>query len=899
MYKKTKLSLLISSALLAQSAFSMQAIAAEEAEVATQETAVEVEESASDIERITVTTRNITETLETIPLSISAMSNREIEEKGIQSSEDVAKYINGLTFDIGAGPNDTRPTIRGLTIDRGRPNVAILVDGIDVSSETMTLSGGGMTANMKLLDLQQVEVVKGPQSVNYGRSAFAGAINYVTKRPSFEKQVKLDANIAENSTHDLALTIEGALTESFAAKIKVIDSSSDGEYDNPNTGGNLGYSESQGVALSALYLPRDDMSIYFRAETSDEEYGPRPVVAIRSMLPEFDPMTNPFATGSVNTAQGGKMLPYSFDAPQDCAAAEAGPYWDSWAFLGPQPNCRPMVTGPIEGNESQIDLSADPRTGKDYRGTDVENSRVSFEFEWDLEDVNFVSSTSYTKSDTSVIEDFDGTDYSLYSDPVGMPQFGAPAWSQFGMQSDSSSTYELEQYNQEFRLSGDTDKFNWVASALFWKEEMETGFGNQFWLREGADKATVLAQLQQSPFTSFISDLKEGPFADGVNKITPMTRDTEHWSVAGLINWHVTDDLNISFEGRYIDETIDYTGDADDRSYDAFYMFGMHAYEFGQLSFDPTIPPFGGFVPNENYKTENSVSDSAFLPRVTVDYQVNETVFTYATVSKGFKPGGITTTDANGDVRDGEYKPEELWAYEIGAKAFSVENNVSVNVAAFYWEYTDQQTPFTFFNDAGIANVSVINAGESEVKGFEIDSVWVPIPELRISGAYLYSDSSYTDFNLAEIIAGADLPGAEVSDVDKMIAGNADGDFSGKQLPLSAKHTGTINARYTTEVFELKAFVEMFGQYSSKRYVDRGEHSYLDSYWEWDLSIGMQGDNWTVTGYVDNVFDDDTIKSAVGNVDYGFFPDGQAVPFTVNATLPSLRTAGVRMSYTF
>ncbi|WP_448212059.1 TonB-dependent receptor [Colwellia sp. MEBiC06753] len=903
MHKRDKLSIAITTALFTQ-------LGAANIAYAEQET---VDNSIAGIERIEVRTRKVTETIETIPLAISAISNKEIDEKGIQSSDDVAKYINGVAFDIGAAPNSTLPSIRGLTTDRGRPNVAILVDGIDVSSETMTLPGGGMTANMKLLDLQQVEVVKGPQSVNYGRSAFSGAINYVTKRPSFHNTTKLDVNVAQDGIYDLAASFEGAITEEFAARIKLIDSASDGHYTNPNTGGNLGGSDTKGVALSALYLPNDSLTFYFRGEYSDQHLDPRPVVSISTMNPEsymnpnnpFDPMNNLFLTGSLNKEYGATMLPYEFDSNGngvDCAMAEALPYWNTHPGamftpgLPPQPNCRPIIKGEVSADSAMLDLSPDPRTGKDFSGTDIENTRAALEIEWEGEYVSFVSNTSFTKSESYVQEDFDVTNFGVTSIPA-MPPW-APAISQQGFHLDVDTSYDVEQINQEFRFTGYGDGFNWVLSGLYWQEEMTTLFGAQTWLRDGANAQTLVDSVYSfvpcGPGCA-ISNLKTAPFSYADNRYTPITRKTEHWSVAGLFNYELTDQLNLTFEGRYLDETIDYTGNADDRAFDAIY----YSFTF------PGMPPFemhqhdaNEFALGDNYLTKNSVSDSSFLPRFSLDYKVNETVFTYMSASKGFKPGGITTTDANGDVSSGEYRPETLWAYEIGAKAFSSENNVLVNTSIFYWDYTDQQVPFTFVNEFGMANVSVINAGETEVKGFELESIWQITPKLRLSFAYLYSDASYTDFNVAKAIEQSDI-NANISDVDRAIAGNAEADFSGSRLPLSPLHSGTVNARYTTELYGMNTFVELFGQYKSERNVDRGEHAQLPAYSEWDLSAGFQGDNWSVTAYVNNLFDDDTIKHAVGNVDYGFMPDYQSVPYAVHATLPTPRIAGVRLSYTF
>ncbi|TRX55019.1 TonB-dependent receptor [Thalassomonas sp. M1454] len=899
MYKKTKLSLLVSSALLAQSAFSMQAMAAEEA--ASQEAAQETSaapESHSDMERISVTTRKMDETIEKIPLSISVLNHEDIENKGIGNTEDVSKYSAALSFDVGAAPNDTRPAIRGLTTERGRPNVAILVDGVDVSSESLTLAGGGMTANMRLMDLQQVEIVKGPQSANYGRSAFSGAINYVTKRPSFDFGAKVDVNGDENGTAEAALLVEGGLTEKLAASIKVASWETDGAYDNPNNGEDLGAGESVGGALS-LYYVDDSFTAYWRTEYSDEEYSQRPVVLRRSMNQgtPADMATNPFATGSLNVDGGAVLLPYEEGA--DCSQAQ--PYWDSFADLAPfvpgaTPEmfapCRPFVAGRLDGDESEIDLSNDPRTGKGFSGTEVENLRSTLTLEWDFDnDISFMSQSSITQNDTYIQEDFDLTDYSIWALPGGIPEYFIPPVTQYGMSSDSDTGYEVEQFSQEFRLSGGDETLSWVASVLYWEESMDVEFGSQWWMRDGVDVPTLLAIFAQSPYTSFITAANTGPSAD--NRATPLTRDTEHWSVAGLVKYALTDSMNITLEGRYIDETLDYTGDADDRGF-----LTAHELDNSQI-YDPTIPPFGAMVPNPNYHTTNSVSDTEFVPRVSLDWQVNDTVFTYASAAKGFKPGGVNTADGNGDVSSGEYKPETLWAYEIGAKAFSEENNAMVSIAAFYWDYTDQQTPFTVVDQqTGMANTATINAGETSVTGFEMEAMWLMSDNFTWTTGYVYSDAQYEDFNVSEAIAASGLP-ARISKVDQALSGNAEGDYSGNQLPLSAEHSLTTSFKYTQEFGSLEGFAELFGQYRSKRYIDSGEKAYLPEYDEWDLNVGVIGKNWKVIAYVENLFDDDKIKSALGNVDYGFFPNGSSVPWGTQYTLPQPRTAGIRASYSF
>ena len=155
------------------------------------------------LEEVLVTARKKVENLQQTPLAVQAISAAQIAQFNITDTKDVARYIPSLTFDVGVLPNDTRPSIRGVNTTRGRPNTAILVDFIDVSSESLTVAGGGMTANMRLLDLERVEVVKGPSTALYGRSAFSGAINYISKRPTEEFTAEIRADIDEHGTPGL------------------------------------------------------------------------------------------------------------------------------------------------------------------------------------------------------------------------------------------------------------------------------------------------------------------------------------------------------------------------------------------------------------------------------------------------------------------------------------------------------------------------------------------------------------------------------------------------------------------------------------------------------------------------------------------------------------------------
>lgn len=114
---------------------------------------------------IIVTARKRDELLRDVPMAIRVIDDQMIEREGIRTVEDLSRRLPGLTFDQGGFPADTRPAIRGMQSERGRPSIAILLDGLNLSGENMVIGGGGAAVNTLHYDLERIEVVKGPQSV--------------------------------------------------------------------------------------------------------------------------------------------------------------------------------------------------------------------------------------------------------------------------------------------------------------------------------------------------------------------------------------------------------------------------------------------------------------------------------------------------------------------------------------------------------------------------------------------------------------------------------------------------------------------------------------------------------------------------------------------------------------
>lgn len=114
-------------------------------------------EAWSQVAEIIVTTRKREENLQEIPVAVQAVGAEDIERRGLTSLDDIIRQSPSMILDQGFAPQDQRITIRGLAPTRGRQNVAVLVDDIDVSSESIGTLGGSLLINPQLFDLERVE----------------------------------------------------------------------------------------------------------------------------------------------------------------------------------------------------------------------------------------------------------------------------------------------------------------------------------------------------------------------------------------------------------------------------------------------------------------------------------------------------------------------------------------------------------------------------------------------------------------------------------------------------------------------------------------------------------------------------------------------------------------------
>ena len=824
------------------------------------------------LEDIIVTVRRFEEYEGSVPLTIRVIREEKIIRDGIVDIEDVARLVAGVTYDIGGFPNDTRPGVRGMQTERGRPSVAVMVDGLDLSGENMAISGGGAGVVSDLLDLERIEIVKGPQTTLYGRGAFAGAINYISKKPSERFEGRLILEGAEYGQRRGVGMISGPIVDDVLGyRINVALRESDGFWTNPVNGGPLGAESFQGFAGSLRFTPGDnwDINLRYRNSNTDNSDTPTAQLQANTRVPVPD---GTFTAGP----PGSPSLPCPSDfsglPPQVVTACTRG-----------------VFIGRVSADIDDVQMGFNEETGLPPSGLDLDQELLTLDSLWYTDYGTWRYKFGWIDNDTYVEADGDFTNYP------------APPGFVFSLSALQQLTYQDERFDHTLFWTQTAGDFDLMLGAQYLTEDSVLINGSKFWLRNPN------SPLGGPPF--FLAT-QQNP----LDFPARITRDTDYRAAFGTVKWHITDSVRLGVEARYNSDEVSYVIPGwrlQDVSLSGLTPVCLPGIEQGATFMGvpgPNVPPPGTV---QACPRQDSVSYDEWTPRVTLDWQVNPNLMVYANAARGFKPGGFNVNETTSFDEQG-YLPEFLDAYEIGFKSVWNRLNLAVDGAVFFNDYTDQQIGIqrtqTGSADTVLAVSGITNAASVESVGFELATRWVPTDRISMDLNYAYTDATFENFVAGPAITAGPgsfeacgVPDGQVSSPQfRAEAGNACGDFSGNAVAKSPKHAVNLGALYRAPLGSTgnSWFVELNAQYRSKRYLSESNLNFVPSYTNFDLQAGVDFDQFSVIGFITNLTDDDSIRVGQRNVDPGN-PEGFAPGRAIIAYLPEPRVAGVRFIYRF
>jgi len=790
------------------------------------------------IEEVVVTARKRSENLQEVPIAISAIDAETIERAGIERPADYISLIPNVTIVDTANVGDTQVSIRGIVSTRDAESTfAYVVDGV--------LSTNPNSFNEELLDVQQIEVLKGPQGALYGRNAVAGAIIVTTKKPGDEFEAEVSGGVGNNSSYKASAMVSGPLSDSVAARISVSTRETDGFYNNIFLGRDdaVDYMEDTSVRARAIWTVSDDLELDFRAGYSE------------------------VSGGAIN-----------FNA----------------AFAIP-------LFVDVLGSETYF---ADPND-LDWRftfNTPGENEQETMDFaikaDWNLGFADLVASVAYNDLEEYLLSD--GTAATFYGyeltsacqagrrelNSFSRPDlFGDPLAPFLVLPSDPEGAtnfqgiygpynpltcdgYQYQERNQQ-DLSFDARLVSNEDSALRW-------IGGIYY-----------AQIEREVVVAYGADTGNGflrqPYvpASGPNPTDLLFWDefnTDVYAIYGQIEFDLTDTVELAIAARYDREEREVDNKVPNVTNSGLNVNLLDA-NFQPLPINPALASNPNGVPNRE------ANFTQFQPKVTLSWAAADNINAYASYGVGFRSGGFNnlgTSDilnywfnagyggpgeavnAQLQIAD-EYDKEVSTSYEIGVKTDLLNRRLRLNASVFRTEVEDNQFFEFFAGPFGLLR-TVTTIDEMYIQGFEADATLAITEGLSIYGGIGLLDSEIEKNRNRPLSEGNSVPQAPETTGNlgvqwvQPIAGNLNLVARVDYQYVGETWFHTLQGEQTPTIWNA-FFAPGFNQDFSK--------SSRDAYSTVDARIGLEADNWSITAWGRNITDEDYLQEVIPAPEFG------------------------------
>jgi iron complex outermembrane receptor protein len=633
---------------------------------------------------ITVTARKQSETLVEVPLSIQAFTAEDLRRSNVRDLQDLSAYTPGLFF-VNASQGQGARTIsevrfRGLSTANAtvtNQSGSVFIDG------NYVLSGG---QSLDFTDIAQVEVIKGPQAAYFGRSTFAGAVNFVTRDPDDELRADtlLDYSPSYGS-YQLAASVEGPITDTLSARISGSSKMKGSQY-TASDGGKLGEEKTRSANVTIVFKPTPSLKIKLRGSYIENEDS-----AAASTYYAYDKYGNcPVGTPlTVQTNNGARDVTLNRKFVCGNIPFNAGAIDRNTSF----------ITIPAVGNLPAVNLHDvfvkntlnDPLLANapslDHFGLHSITYRVAGNLDYDFGGgLSFSGNASYARQHIAAIQDTDGT-----VNPQGF----------------QAIPMDFEDAGFEARLRYTND--NWLSATVganYFLQNVLASTDTGVTVNNQSVSGTSIIRSVGSSTTNQNDKIRTLGFFFGAD-ITP-------------VEW-----FTLTAEGRY--QTDDYTTFGGSNAAN-----NLVSSKLSTKRFTPRV--IANFHPMDNTTLYGSYS-YAFLPGVINSSFRAQTPANQAAILAAFPDFQSTL------------KPEKLTNYEVGIKKSIPEMHAYFSLSAFKMKWDNVKTSSAIYVPTLVNPVySVTVPGNATIKGFEFEGEISPISRLSLRGSLGYINAKYTNY---------------------------------------------------------------------------------------------------------------------------------------------------------
>ena len=726
-------------------------------------------------EQITVTSLKREELVHDVPFSVAAPTEDDLLARGAETIEDVAKNVAGFTAQ-NLGPGQSQVAIRGVSagqIVRDQPGVKEQV-GVYLDESVISLSL--FTPDIDLFDVGRVEVLRGPQGTLFGSGSLSGTVRYITNPPELgvtEGFAQLGGGVTDTGSPggDVKVSLNAPIGDTAAIRL-------------------VGYYTRIPGFIAEV---RPDFSVKDNANTGNR-FGGR--VAVTMAPSDRFSITPRIVYQRVETDGWNRIDEFNI-------------------LANPFTTTRPSVTF---GEREQFVQFQEDFTD-DFVLADVN-------LHYDLGDVLLTSITSYVYRDVLVIRDTTALAASITGGSIGLPE------EVYTLDTPLFDATTANVFTQELRLSGISDRVQWVGGGFFGHTDRD--YGQDLPVAGFEDLTGIPTEGLRAPRDSlFFSDLgyklnQFALFGEATVSITDRFRLT-----GGLRFYRFSEDKEQIFDG----------------------IFGNDNNGVSLLS-----------QPGDT--TANGVA-----PRVILSYDLSDQTILNGQVSKGFRLGGIndplnvplcTPEDLATFGGRENWEDETAWNYEVGTKSRILNNRGAVNVSLYYVDISNLQATVT----AGSCSSRLIfNVPDARSTGVELDFELAPNRNFDFA-----ISTSINDSKLQSTVEPASITGI----------------VEGRRLPTVAEFQLAAAATYQWDMGASRPYVTAVYQHLGDRFTQVGDQDLgtldllsfgantigapltqdtftydpkLPAYDILNLRVGVRREKWDLSFYVNNVTDERALLS--------------------------------------
>lgn len=676
-------------------------------------------ETADDggIQDIIVTATKRAENAQDVPISISAFSADALAAKGVTEITSIGNLAPNVTLDAGTPFSGSSAVLSAYIRGIGQNDFAFNLDpGVGVYLDGVYLARS-VGANQDLLDIERIEILKGPQGTLFGRNSIGGAISIVTRRPSDTFAARAEVTTGRYNRLDVKGAIDIPLAKNLLSTISFSTKNRDGyqklipypgagsyvsESDSFPTFGNghpsdFGDYKEWTVRGKLLWQATDAIDVTFTGDYLHQNNHGVASTVLKTHTGlgtgPADPRFGFLYNLCINTPAA---VIASISLDQFCGVRNA---------VG-TPLAGVNVDG-VPGNDhltygdqfitNNIDTTY--ATGNSF--SRMKNYGGSMVIDWNLGAAALKSITSYRRLEWTSAQDEDGSPAAFLETSFEMNQ---------------------KQFSQELQLTGDAmdKRLRYVLGAYYFTES-----GNLH------DLVTFPGGLLQ---------------IDGNNLL-----DTKAYAGYANLNYAFTDQFSITLGARYTHERKTFEGFQSDPN-GLFYKLVLNLppseanrqllCTVASLCYTSAANIYRVYPVGQDKQSFNN-----FSPKVGLEFKPNSDLMLYASFAKGYKTGGWTTRltaplPAGSPAQS--FGPEKATTWEAGLKSELAGRKVIFNLAGFYTQYKGIQLNFQISTSPTLAN-----AGDADIYGFEAELQARPFSALTLQASLGYTHAEYKNILVA------------------------------------------------------------------------------------------------------------------------------------------------------